>query len=107
MRKVVIDERVGMKISELELFLKNELKLSKEAAQRRSNRMRSFVSSLKNNVDYLLCRFKKWRALGYRCAVFEKDWVFAYEIFRGGILLGICQIRQCSKSRFCGLFCVI
>ena len=73
-------------MAELESYLINELKLSKAAALRRSARMRKFVSSLSAPADYPLCRFKKWRMLGYRCAVFEKDWIFAYEIFIDGII---------------------
>jgi hypothetical protein len=87
MRKVHISKTVLHKISELELFLKNELKFSKEAARKRSDRMRVFVASLRHSVDYALCRFKKWQELGYRCAVFEKDWVFAYEIFEDGVIV--------------------
>jgi hypothetical protein len=87
MRKVHISRPVLNRISELELFLKNELKLSKEAARKRSDRIKCFVASLSMPADYALCRFKEWRELGYRCAVFEKSWVFAYEIFDGGVIV--------------------
>ena len=87
MREVRISGLVMNKIEELESFLKNDLKLSKEAARKRSNRMRKFVCSFSNMGDYSLCRFKKWRILGYRCAVFEKTWIFAYEIFEGGVIV--------------------
>ena len=87
MRKGSIYKTVLHKISELELFLKIELKFSKESARKRSDRMKKFVDSLSKQADYALCRFKKWRTLGYRCAVFEKDWVFAYEIFDDGVIV--------------------
>ena len=87
MREVRISGQVMNKIDELESFLKNELMLSKEAARRRSNRMRKFICSFSNEGDYPLCRFKKWRILGYRCAVFEKTWIFAYEVFDGGVIV--------------------
>ena len=87
MREVRISGQVMNKIDELESFLKNELMLSKEAARKRSNRMRKFISSFSNEGNYPLCRFKKWRILGYRCAVFEKTWIFAYEVFDGGIIV--------------------
>jgi len=87
MRKVHISRTVWNKISELELFLKVELNFSKEAARRRSDRMRIFLTSLATPADYALCRFKKWRELGYRCAVFEKSWGFAYEIFDNGVIV--------------------
>jgi hypothetical protein len=87
MRKICISKVVLEKISELELYLKNEIKFSKEAALKRSDRMREFLKSLSFPADYALCRFKKWRELGYRCAVFEKDWVFAYEVFDDGVII--------------------
>jgi len=87
MREVHVSGEVLDKISELELFLKNDLKLSKEAARKRSDRMRTFVLSFGHEGDYPLCRFKRWRTLGYRCAVFEKRWVFAYEIFDDGVII--------------------
>ena len=87
MRKVLISENVDNKISELELYLKNTLKFSQEAARNRSDRMRDFVKSLNGIANYPLCRFKKWRKLGYHCIVFEKNWIFAYEIYDNGIII--------------------
>jgi hypothetical protein len=87
MREVIISIVVLQKIEELEHYLVDELKLSEEAALNRSRRMRLFVASLGNPVDYALCCFKRWRILGYRCAVFEKNWVFAYEVFDGGVII--------------------
>lgn len=87
MRKVVIEESVRRRMNELECYLLDELKLSEDAALRRSARMRRFVASLSGVADYSLCRFKKWRAQGWRCAVFEKNWIFAYEVFDGGIIV--------------------
>ena len=87
MREVIVSVLVRNKISELELFLKEELKLSKKAALNRCGRIDNFLPSLGSSVDYPLCRFKKWRMLGYRCAVFEKSWVFAYEVVSEGIII--------------------
>lgn len=87
MREVRISGLVRDKITELEYYLIDELKLSEVAALRRSARMRDFVKTLSNAVDYPLCRFKKWRMLGYRCAVCEKDWIFAYEVFDDGVIV--------------------
>jgi len=86
-RKVIVSDVVQEKVSELESFLKYELKFSKEAARKRSDRMRMFFKSLSAPADYPLCRFKRWRTLGYRCVVFEKNWVLAYEVFDGGIIV--------------------
>lgn len=87
MREVLISGTVRDKIADLESYLIDGLKLSEEAALRRSNRMREYVRAFCNEADYPLCRFKKWRILGYRCAVFEKNWVFAYEVFEGGVIV--------------------
>jgi hypothetical protein len=87
MRDVRVSNLVKDKIDNLEYYLIDELKLSEEAALRRTARMREFTRSFRHEADYALCRFKKWRKLGYRCAVFEKDWVFAYEVFDGGIIV--------------------
>lgn len=87
MRNIIISKSVRDKIDELEAYLRDDLKLSKDAARKRSDRMRKFVLSLAGDVDFPRCRFKKWCVLGYRCAVFEKDWVFAYEVVREGIII--------------------
>ena len=84
MRKVAISETVLDKVSELRAFLTDELKLSRKAAHSRTARIDAFLVSLAGAANYPLCRFKKWHRLGYRCAVFEKDWVFAYEVFDEG-----------------------
>ena len=86
MREVIISGVVEQRIEELEWYLVDVLKLSEDAALNRSWRMRKFVASLSNPVDYALCRFKRWRALGYRCAAFE-GWVFAYEIIDSGVIV--------------------
>lgn len=87
MREVLIADTVLDRISELRIYLVEELKLSRDAALKRTERMDEFLRSLGNAADYPLCRFRKWCTLGYRCAIFEKDWVFAYELFDEGIIV--------------------
>jgi hypothetical protein len=87
MRKVRISDIVLDYLDELADYMVDELKISEEAALRRVGRMGIFLASLSSSVDYAPCRFKKWQKLGYRCAVFEKSWVFAYEIREGGIIV--------------------
>jgi hypothetical protein len=87
MREVRASDEVQNKIDNLEAYLIDKLKLSEEAALRRSARMREYVRSLASEADYPLCRFRKWRKLGYRCAVFDSDWVFAYEVFDDGVIV--------------------
>lgn len=86
MREVSASELVMSKLSELEFYLQTELKFSKPAARKRVARLDKFLSSLSGDADYSLCRLKQWRALGYRCAVFE-GWVFAYETFDDGVII--------------------
>ena len=86
MRKVKVSEVVLEKIDELADYMVDEFKLSEEAAMRRIDRLLNFLAALSNPVDYVLCRFKRWRLPGYRCAVFENR-VFAYEIYEDGIIV--------------------
>jgi hypothetical protein len=86
MREVVIPNSLWIKIEELRYYLIYNLKLSEFEAETRINRMEDFVTGLSKPVDYALCRFKRWRVLGYRCAVFE-GWVFAYEIYDDGVIV--------------------
>ena len=87
MREVVISALVMDKVADLRAYLTDKLKLSREATHKRIDRIDAFLLSLANEANYPLCRFKKWRASGYRCAVFEKDWIFAYEIFEDGVIV--------------------
>jgi len=87
MCEIIIPNRLWNKIGAIKNHLINELKLSEEAAINRINRMEDFVTSFAIPTAYPLCRFKKWRELGYRCAVFERDWIFAYEVFDNGIIV--------------------
>ena len=86
-REVVISDVVWDKIEDLFFYLTCELKLSEEAAFRKTSKMRLFVHSFSTPVDHPKCRFKTWCELGYRCAVFEKSWIFAYEVFDEGVIV--------------------
>jgi len=86
MRKVRISYVVWDKLDELTDYMVDEFKFPEDAAMRRIDRLLEFLYSLSNPADYVLCRFKRWRTLGYKCAVFE-SWVFAYEVFGGGIIV--------------------
>jgi len=87
MFKIFVSDIVWAKIDDLENYLIDELKLSETAALQRTNRMRVFLKSISPILRYPLCRFKQWCELGYRCAIFEKTWVFAYEEFEEGIII--------------------
>ena len=66
MRKVRISEVVWDKIDDLADYMVDEFKLPEDAAMRRIDRLLDFLDRLSNPGDYALCRFKQWRALGYR-----------------------------------------
>lgn len=87
MREVILSDAVFKKISELRDYLTIELKMSEDAALKRVDRMGDFLKSLANMVEYPVCRFKKWRSKGYRCAVFEKVWIFAYQVVEEGVIV--------------------
>jgi hypothetical protein len=87
MRKVNVSKAVWLRLDELTDYMIDNLKLSEEAAMRRIDRFNSFISALGNPVNHPLCRFKRWQTLGYRCAVFERSWIFAYEVFDDGIIV--------------------
>ncbi|MDR0907538.1 MAG: hypothetical protein LBM63_02875 [Rikenellaceae bacterium] len=87
MRKVNIAESVWVQINDLADYLVEDLKISESSAHDRCARMIDFIASLSAEVDYPLCRFRRWRKLGYRCAVFERDWVLAYEVFKEGVVV--------------------
>ena len=98
MREVIISGIVQSRLAELEHYLVDDLKLSKEAALKRSQGMRTFITSLRYQADYALCRFQKWRVLGYRCVVFEKSWVFAYEVIENGVIIRDMSHTATSKE---------
>ena len=87
MRKIIVSTTVLDKLSDLISYLKDEVKLSEEAAQVYRGRFISFIKTFSAEVNYPLCRFKRWCKLGYRCAVFEKHWILAYEICDEGIII--------------------
>ena len=93
MREIFISDAVVEKVSEVRIYLVEHLKLSRKAAKQRVDRIDAFLLSLANEADFPVCRFRKWQALGYRCAVCEKVWVVAYEIFEDGII-----VRDMSHS---------
>jgi len=94
MREVLISGLVWEKIAELESYLISELKLSETAALRRSARMRKFISAFSVSTDYPLCRFKRWRMLGYRSLYLKKIGFLPTKHLTAALLSGICHIPQ-------------
>ena len=87
MRDFIVSPEVIGKLSDLVTYLKDELKFSEEASLAYRERFLKFIGSFSVEVDYPRCRFKKWRALNYRCAVFEKQWILAYEVVPEGVIV--------------------
>ena len=87
MREVIVSPTVLGKLSDLVSYLKDGIKLSEEAAQAYRGRFVQFIMTCSAEINHPLCRFKRWCKLGYRCAVFEKHWVLAYQILDEGIII--------------------
>ena len=87
MRDIIVSATVLDKLSDLVSYLKDDIKLSEEAAQAYRGRIIEFIRTFSAEINHPLCRFKRWCKLGYRCAIFEKHWVLAYQIFDEGIII--------------------
>jgi hypothetical protein len=77
----------GEQIMSIAVYMADELLLSEQAIIRYTDRINVFIMSLSAPVNYQKCRFKAWRALGWRCMIFEKQWVIAYEDFTEGVII--------------------
>jgi hypothetical protein len=86
-RAIIVSEKVADKLDGVVAYLKDDLKLSENAALEYRDRFLKFIRSLGAPVDHPLCRFRRWRKAGYRCAVFERDWVIAYQTVIKGIIV--------------------
>ena len=87
MREVRVSEIVWQRLDELTDYMIDNFRLSEDAAMRRIDRFSEFILTLGSPVNHSICRFKRWRERGYRCVVFEKNWVLAYETFDDGIIV--------------------
>ena len=75
---------------------------SEDAAQAYRKRFIAYIQTFGAEVDHPLCRFRRWCKLGYRCAVFEKHWVLAYEVTDEGVIVQ--DMSQHSHARrHCGV----
>ncbi len=87
MRNIIASATVLEKLSDLVGYLKEDIHLSEDAAQAYRGRFIAYIQSFGAEVNHPPCRFKRWCKLGYRCAVFEKHWVLAYEITGEGVIV--------------------
>lgn len=86
-RSIIVSALVVDKLTELVVYLKDDLRLSEAAALAYRDRFLAYIRSFGAEVEHPLCRFKKWCALGYHCAVFERNWVLAYEVTEEGVVV--------------------
>ena len=87
MREVIVSPTVLGKLSDLVSYLRDDIKLSEEAAQAYRGQFVQFIMTCSAEINHPLCQFKRWCKPGYRCAVFEKHWVLAYQILDEGIII--------------------
>ena len=87
MREVIVSPTVLGKLSDLVSYLRDDIKLSEEAAQAYRGQFVQFIMTCSAEINPPLGLFKRWCKLGYRCAVFEKHWVLAYQILDEGIII--------------------
>lgn len=83
-RPIIVSTNVVDKLSDVVAYLKDDLKLSQEAALKYRDRFLDFIHLFK---EVTFMPIQKWCERGYRCAVFEKQWVIAYEIVDKGIIV--------------------
>lgn len=86
MKPVEISDTVMSRINELFIFIVNEYK-APETAHHRVEQIREFLQSLSGNFLLAKCRRKIWHQLGYRCAIFDHAWVFAYQVYDDKVII--------------------
>ncbi|MDR2848199.1 MAG: hypothetical protein LBV39_03740 [Bacteroidales bacterium] len=86
MKPVEISGDVMKRIDELFHFIIDEYK-SERTAHQRIDDINIFLQSLGGNFLLAKCRRKKWHERGYRCAVFDHKWVFAYQVYAEKVIV--------------------
>lgn len=87
LRHVVVAPQAYEKIAEITTYLRDELKFSEFAALRYESRFTSVIAGLAVPADYALCRFPRWKRLGYRCVAVDHQWIIAYQVLPEGIIV--------------------
>jgi len=86
MKPVEIDDNVMVRINELFIHIVNEFK-APATAHSYIEEINEFLQQLGSCFALAKCRRKKWRKKGYRCAVFDHRWVFAYQIYDDRVII--------------------
>ena len=86
MKSVEVSGVVVSRINDLFSYIVNEYK-APETAHRRVTEIHKFLQSLGRCFLLAKCRRIRWNKLGYRCAVFDHAWVFAYQVYDDRIII--------------------
>ena len=86
MQPVEIASNVLERIDELFRFIVNEYK-APATAHKYIEEINEFLLKLGGCFALAKCRRKKWREKGYRCAVFNHCWIFAYQIYDDRVII--------------------
>ena len=85
-KPVEISDYVIERMNELFNHIVNEYK-APETAHRYIEEIHEFLRKLGGSFALAICRRKKWREKGYRCAVFKRCWIFAYQIYDDRVII--------------------
>jgi len=86
MKPVEIADNVLMRMDELFYHVVYEYK-APNTAHKYIEKINVFLKNLGGCFAYAICRRKKWREKGYRCAVFNRRWIFAYQIYDDRVIV--------------------
>ena len=86
MKPVQVSNAVILRLDELFQYIVNEYKMP-VTAHKRIEEIREFLQSLGGCFVLAKCRRKGWNKLGYRCAVFDHTWVFAYQVYDDRVII--------------------
>lgn len=84
---VIISRKAYNKISSLHKFIIDEIKMPL-TANRYTEKIIAFGFSLADvPLGYKICTRPKWKSKNYRCATFDKKWIFVYEVKDNQIII--------------------
>ena len=86
MKPVEIADNVTVRINELFNHIVHEYK-APDTAHGYIEEMYEFLQKLGGCFALAKCRRKKWSEKDYRCAVFKRCWIFAYQIYDDRVII--------------------
>jgi plasmid stabilization system protein ParE len=85
-KPIEISDIVLKRLDELFNHIVNEFN-APATAHKYIEEINEFLQKLGNGFALAKCRRKKWREKGYRYAVFDRCWVFAYQIYDDRVII--------------------